>query len=397
MNYVVIGASAAGISAVKKLRELKPEADITMVSKDSEIYSRCILHHYLDDTRTLEEMNFAGLDFAERLGVRWERGHAVCAVDTSSQEVVLDDGRRIAYGELLIASGSHTNCPPIPGLREAKNAYGFRDLDDARRIRQKVEDWDRIFVMGAGLVGIDVVAGLLAHGKQITLADMGPYMLPIQLDEASAGNYQRLFSQRGVEQRYQTGARELVLDDSGFCTHVELTNGETIAIDAVINCAGVRPNVEFLEGSSIEVDRFGLVVDKHGRTNVEHVYGAGDVCGRSPIWPAAERQGMVAAYAMCGEPYCREDYFGHKSSMHFLGLSTTSIGRVNRLGGGCTEHVLQGGPSAYLKLVEEEGVLMGAIVQGDLAPSGVLSEAVRERWDYPKAARMASLHKTRQG
>lgn len=217
MNYVVIGASAAGISAIKKLRELNPEAAITLISKDTEIYSRCVLYHYLDDSRTLEEMNFAGLDFTERLGVRWLKGTAILSVDVEQRLISLDDGTAISYDELLIATGSHTNYPPIPGLREGKNIYGFRNLEDSRSIREQIGQWERIFIMGAGLVGIDVIAGLLTYKKKITLADMGPYMLPIQLDEVSANNYAALFARHGVQQYYQTGAKEFVLNELGNC------------------------------------------------------------------------------------------------------------------------------------------------------------------------------------
>jgi len=379
MNYVVIGASAAGISAIKKLRELEPDAGITLISKDTEIYSRCVLYHYLDDSRTLEEMNFAGLDFAERLGIQWRKGIAAQSVDVAQQLVSLDDGTTVSYDKLLIATGSHTNCPPIPGLREGKNIYGFRNLEDARSIRNQIEQWERIFVMGAGLVGIDVIAGLLAYKKEITLADMGPYMLPIQLDEVSASNYASLFANHGVRQYYQTGAKEFVLNESGNCEQVILQYGTCIPVDAVINCAGVRSNVEFLAGTPLETDRFGLIVDSFGRTNIEHVYGAGDVTGRTPIWPTAVREGITAAYSMCGCEVGFQEYFAIKSSMYFLELPTVSIGKVNRLDETCCEHILVNKKNEYLKVVEQDGVVVGAILQGNLEYSGYLTDSIREQ------------------
>ena len=52
MRYVVLGASAAGVNGVRQLRKQCTEAEIILVSKDSSIYSRCILHHYLGNMRT---------------------------------------------------------------------------------------------------------------------------------------------------------------------------------------------------------------------------------------------------------------------------------------------------------------------------------------------------------
>lgn len=127
MKFVVIGASAAGISAVQKLRELNPEGEIVLISKDTEIYSRCILYRYLEGTRTLEELNFAGFDFADGLKIDWLRGVAVTGLNTERNVVDLEDGREVDYGRLCIATGSHTQCsadPRPPGRERILSGSG---------------------------------------------------------------------------------------------------------------------------------------------------------------------------------------------------------------------------------------------------------------------------------
>lgn len=378
MKYIVIGASAAGINVVQKLRELNPKDEIVMISKDEKIYSRCILHHYLEGTRTLEELNFAGLDFAERMSVNWIKGVNVVGVDTKRKMVMLENGREECYDKLCIATGSHTNFPPIPGLREGRNVVGFRSLSDVEEIIKKLPDIKNIFVMGAGLIGIDVVAGLLPYDKEITLADMGAYMLPLQLDEHTAKVYQDLFAMKGVKQYYETGAKEFVLDENGNCYKVLLQNGEEIPADLVINCAGVRANVEFLEDSEIACDRFGLLIDEYGRTNVEDVYGAGDVTGRNTIWPTAIREGILAAYQMSGIDKSMKDYFSLKSSMYFLDVATVSIGKVNQYDATYSEEIYSDEKGNYKKFVMQDGAMVGALLQGDLSDSGTLCECVMQ-------------------
>lgn len=376
MRFVVIGASAAGITAVQKLRECRPDAEITLISKDTAVYSKCILYHFLDQTRTLEEMNFAGLDFDSRLNIRWMKGTSAESVDIEKKTVHTDQGVDVPYDKLCIAAGSHTNFPPIPGLREGKNIVGFRTLDDAVRIRERAEKAEHIFIMGAGLVGIDVAAGLLDYGKKICLADMGPYMMPLQLDEYAAGVYQKLFARRGVSQHYGVGVKEFVLDNQGNCCRVILGDGTAVPADLVINCAGVRANVEFLRDSGIACDKYGLVIDAYGQTNAEDVYGAGDVTGRNTVWPAAVREGMTAAYSMTGNLRETEDYFTVKSSMYFLGVPTVSAGQVNNYEDDCQELVRKENGS-YLKIVSKDGIIIGALLQGDLSGAGQLMEAVR--------------------
>lgn len=377
MKFVVIGASAAGISVVQKLRELNLDDEIVLISKDREIYSRCLLYRYLEGARTLEELNFAGLDFAKRMGVDWIRGINVIGVDTKRKVIILEQGGEVYYDKLCIASGSHTNFPPIPGLREGKNILGFRNLSDVLKIKERLSDVHNVFVMGAGLVGIDVIAGLLPYEKNITLADMGPYMLPIQLDYDTAKTYQDLFAAKGVTQYYKMGAKEFVLDQNGCCHKVILQDGTEVSTDLVINCAGVRSNVEFLSGSGIECDRFGLLIDEYGRTNIENVYGAGDVTGRNPVWPAAVREGLAAAYSMSGMAKKRKDYFGLKSSMHFFDIPTLSIGKVNQYDETYAEEITRDGNGNYKKIVSKDGIVVGALFQGDLTGSGSLAECIR--------------------
>lgn len=383
MKYVVIGASAAGCNAIKKLRELRPDDTIILISTDTAIYSRCILYHHLKGIRNLQQLCFVEDDFEDRYRIDWRKGTTATGLDTDRQVVITDKGE-VYYDYLLIASGSHTNFPPIPGLREGKNIVGFRNFDDVEEIERRLDDVENIFVMGAGLVGIDVIAGLIPYHKNIYLADMGPYMLPIQLDEISSQTYIDLFAKEGVKQYYGLGAKEFKLDESGNCYEVELQNGEVLPVDLVINCAGVRSNVEFLANSKVETDRFGLIFDLHGKTNIDNVYGAGDVSGRAPIWPVAVKEGMIAAYNMCGIKKSMNDFFASKSTMNFLGVPTMSLGNVNKYDDTYEVTIDQDNKGNYKKIVHKDGVIVGALIQGDLSYTGVLMQLIKRKIDVSK-------------
>lgn len=385
MKFVVIGASAAGCNAIKKLRELNPDAQIVLISEDTAIYSRCILYHHLKGERDLEGLNFVGPDFEKRMNIEWIKGVKAASVDTGKNQVILEDGRAVDYDKLCIATGSHPNFFPIPGLREGKNITGFRNFCDVEFIEKRLSEVENIFVMGAGLVGIDVVAGLVKYNKNITLVDMAPYMLGIQLDDYSAGVYGKMFAERGVKQYYNMGAKEFVLDENGNCTKVILNNDEEIATDLVINSAGVRATVEFLEGSGLLCDKLGLVFDEHGRTNIPNVFGAGDVSGRNPIWPVAVKEGMIAAYNMSGVEKTMDDFFASKSTMNFLGLATMSLGKANRYDDSYKEEIfIDEKKGIYKKIVHKDGVIEGAILQGDLSYCGVLTQLIRRKIDVSK-------------
>lgn len=383
MKYVVIGASAAGINGIRELRKLDKESEIVLISKDKDIYSRCILHHYLGGERTLPELNFAEHDFETLYKVRWIKGLACTSVKPAEKRVVLEDGSEVSYDKLLIATGSHTFIPPIKNLPGAKNVVGFRNIEDIELLKAAVETHKNFVVIGGGLIGLDCISGLLASGVKVTLVEMADWLLCKQLDETAAQAYQNAFAARGVHQYYGTEITEAVLGNNGKITALILADGTKLPCDYVVVTAGVRSNVEFLEGSGIETSRFGLVYDETGKTSDENVYGAGDVSGLSPIWPAAVKEGIIAASNMAGVPRKMTDFFASKSTMNFLGIPTMSLGDVNPKDDSYSVEIRET-ENSYKKIVHKNGKITGAILQGDLAYGGILQQLIANHIDVTR-------------
>ena len=383
MKYVVIGASAAGINGIRELRKLDKECEIVLISKDKEIYSRCILHHYLGGIRNVEELNFAEANFEELYNVKWYKGIACTAVKPEERKVVLEDGQEVSYDKLLIATGSHTFIPPIKNLVGAKNVIGFRNIEDIDALKEAAKTHKNFLVMGAGLVGLDCTSGLLEVGVNVTLVEMAKWMLVRQLDERAAKAYQDAFAAKGVKQYYGVGITEAVLDENGNITAMILADGTQIPCDYVVVTAGVRSNVEFLEGSGIETSRFGLVYDETGKTSDDNIFGAGDVSGMSPIWPAAVKEGIIAASNMVGIPRKMTDFFASKSTMNFLGIPSMSLGNVNPEDDSYSVEIRETKDS-YKKIVHQNGKITGAILQGDLAYGGILQQLIARKIDVTK-------------
>lgn len=385
MKYVVLGASAAGISGARRLRELDASAEITLISTDEHIYSRCILHHYIEGIRDLNKLQFVPADFIEANRIHWLKGEAAVKVDTDRKIVTTSTGKEVTFDKLLIATGSYVFFPPIPGLKEANNAIGFHDLDECEAIMQRAKTANNVVIMGAGLVGIDAASGLLHLGKSVTIVEMRDRMLSIQLDHKAASSYEKAFAQKGVKQLYSVGAKELILDENNAITAIKLNSDEVIPCDLLIVASGVRANVGFLEGSGIEVDRFGLVIDPLGQTSHPDVYGAGDVTGRNPIWPVAVKEGIVAASNMAGQTKEMTDFFASKSTMNFLNIPTMSLGLAQPENPeDYNIEIEEDDKGNYKKIVHKDGKIYGAILQGDLAYSGILTQLIRNNIDVSK-------------
>ena len=386
MRYVVIGASAAGISGAKTLRELDKEAEIVLVSKDENVYSRCILHHYISNHRDVDALNFTSKEFFEENNITWMKGLEVKALNDKDQVLELSSGETLSYDKLLVCSGASAFIPPVPGLREGNNVVGLRNLDDAILIKEQAKKVKNVVVLGAGLVGIDAVSGLLGQGLNISLVEMGNKILPLQLDKHASDVYEKKFTEEGVSLKLNVKAEKLLLDENNNPKALLLNTGEEVPCELVVVATGVRSNIAFMENSNVECDRFGLIIDAKGKTNVENIYGAGDVTGRNPIWPTAVKEGIIAAHNMLGKEMIMTDFFGSKNTMNFVGIATMSLGMVEPADETYIIETQVEGDN-YKKIIHKDGKIYGAIIQGDLSYAGVLTQLIKENIDVSKVTK----------
>ena len=381
MRHLIIGASAAGIRAAERLRELDPSAQIIMVASDGSPYSRCMLHLRLAGERDDAGIAFRDPDFFVKNRIDWLPGREVAAIHTAAKSVELRDGEVLSYDRLLIASGASAFIPPVPNLRGASNVRSLRTMDDVVTLAGFAGIDTTCAVVGAGLVGMDAAVALLDLGVKVVLIEMAPRILSIQLDDYAASRYEERLRSHGVE--VITGARveSGMPDGRGGIKGLLLGDGREIACDFCVVAAGVAPNIGFVDGNQIALteNRRAIAVDRRCRTSATDVYAAGDVTFLAPIWPEAVRQAEVAAANMTGGDASLPDQdWAWTNSMNFFGLATVSYGRTSMADPSFDQEVYVDGDT-YRKVIVKDGVIHGAIFQGDIDNCGAYLRLVRDR------------------
>ena len=366
MKHVILGAGAAGITAAKTIRALRPQDEIVVIAEDERVSSRCLLHHYISGERDESGLSFVPEDFFTANHITWMGGAGATGVDTGAKTVRVGSVS-VSYDKLLIATGSVSAIPPIGALRTAKNVYGLRHPSDAVAIREAASKGQRIVVIGGGLVGLDAAYALLEMKKDVTVVEMEPRILALNLDERAAKAYQTRFAAAGCKFHLGRKMTGTVENDEGDVVEVTLDEGAPLPCDLLVVATGVRPALAFLEGSGVAYER-AVAVDKHMATNCPDVYAAGDVAGLSGIWPNAMRQGEVAAKNMCGESASYDDTFAIKNTVNFFGLVSLSVGAREPEEGDSV--LVREDSRNYKKYILRNGRVMGVILQGDIANSG---------------------------
>ncbi len=383
MRYVVLGASASAINGVKELRKNDSSAEIILVSKDDKIYSRCILHHYLTGHRTVEQLSFAGADFENKYDVKWIKNQNVVGISTDDKYVVLENDDKVAFDKLLIATGARPNFPPIENICDFGNIHGFRNFDDVVQIKEKCKKAKNIVVLGGGLVGMDVTEGLCYSGVgKFTVVEFADRLLNRQLDKKAASKYVEAFEKKGVEFIFNNAIKSVSGDENGNVKSVTLTNDTVLPCDLLIVTIGVKSTTDFLVGSKVQLDNFGVLTSNQGLTSVEDIYAAGDVTGRGPIWPVAVKEGIIAAKNMTDKNAKMDDFFYSKSTMNFCGINTMSIGDIENIEGCEVQGFSK--DNVYKKIITKDNIIVGALLQGDLSYGGILTRLISKKIDISK-------------
>lgn len=380
---VIIGTGPAGITAAETLRQLDPTGSVTALTLEPfPPYSPAAMaDHFL--TGRENTLYWKGRDIAQRLGVEERRETPVVAIDTDSREVVLDGGSRVAYDALVIASGSRLHAP-IEGA-ELPGVLDFKSLRKAEMLVAQVRNGEarNALIVGHGFIGVELALMLSDLGVAVTVVGRRPWVMPRVLDRPTSDVARHALEHRGVELRLGTPAEAFVETSTG--TSVRLVGGEVLHADLVVAATGVKPHVEFIDGTEI-VTGWGVHVDDHMRTTVDGVYAAGDVAEAADwltgeryvhaIFPNAVAQAKIAAANALGADIT---YDGAESmnSLKHLGVPIVAMGTTE----GADDVLRSEQGDARRSVYLSKGRIIGAQLAGDIAAAGVYRSLMLKRAD----------------
>ncbi len=384
-KQVIIGSSAAGLSALEAIRKKNSKCPIALISQETGFpYTRVALSHYIGGEIPFKALRMREGNYYERMGVEAILGKEAVSLDPTRKHLSLEDGSTVEYDNLLIATGSKAVIPTIKGVSRP-GVYTCISSRDALKISRTAEWAEEAVVIGAGLIGLQAANGLYRRGLRITIIEKLPYLLPLMIDEVAARILENHLREAGIGVRVDQNALE-ILGKGPRVKGVVLESGEVIPCQMVIMAAGVTPNVDFLQGSGIAINR-GILVDEHQQTSIPGVYAAGDVAETvdrlsgerviNAIWPEALYQGEVAGLNMIGVPAIYEGSLAMNVTT-VLGLSMASLGLWNARGEPYRiEARVDEDLKVYRKLVFQDGRLIGALLSGRIDEAGILHAMIR--------------------
>lgn len=341
-RLVVVGASLAGVRAVRAAREAGFDGHLVLVGAEPHLpYDRPSLSKaFLEATAEPPAPTFLGRDVLRYdLKVDLRLGVPATGLDTKARTVTVA-GVPLDYDRLVIATGAKAR--GLAGFEHLAGVHTLRTLDDARAVRRALHDGARTVVVGAGFIGSEVASSARKRGQPVTVVEALPTPLVRAIGEVMGTACSALHTANGTVLR--CGVTVTGLEGDGRVERVLLSDGTVLPADLVVVGVGAAPATGWLAGSGLALGD-GVVCDRTLATSAAGVYAAGDVARwwnplferhmRLEHWTSAAEQGAVAGRNAVSRtatepyetvPYFWSDWYGTR--IQFVGVPEGDVESV---------------------------------------------------------------------
>ncbi|GAB3858029.1 FAD-dependent oxidoreductase [Micromonospora andamanensis] len=366
-RVVVVGNGMAGARVAAELHARGEDLKVTVLGAEPHpAYNRIMLSTLL--TGKIGESDVELAEVAGR-GVDLRTGVTVSAIERATGQVHTDDGDRIPYDHLVLATGSRAVVPALPGLDPEhlpERVIPFRTLDDCRRILALTGTARRALVLGGGLLGLEAARGLAIRGLDVGVVHRVPYLMDRQLDPAAGAVLAGTLAGLGVTTHLAVEPTAVHADAAGV--RLELSDGRSLDADLLVLACGVRPDTALAAAAGLAVDR-GVLVDDRLRTSDRRISAIGDCAQHdgtltglvAPAWAQAR---VVAQVVTGQDPLARYRPRPAVTRLKAAGIDLAAMGDPT---GGPGEELTFADPArgtyAWLRIHDER--LAAAILLGD--------------------------------
>lgn len=375
-HYVIIGNGVAAVGAVEGIRSINKDGKITVISEENHpVYCRPLISYYLEKKTDPVRMNYRSADFYEKMKCTVLYGKKAVFIDNIGKTVMLDDGGKLPYTSVCVATGSSSFVPNFNGLETVQDKFTFMTLDDTFSLEKTINKESRVLIVGAGLIGLKCAEGLHERVKSITVCDLADRVLSSILDEACAAMMQKHLEKNDIK---------FMLGDTVVCFEKNtalMKSGKSVDFDVLVLAVGVRANTALIKDLGGEVNR-GIIVNDRMETSLTGIYSSGDCTEGNDIslgqkrvlalLPNAYMQGHTAGVNMAGgnETF---DKAIPMNSIGFFGLHAMTAGAYDG------ELYEEKTDNSLKRFFTKDGVLKGFILIGETERAGIYTSLIREQ------------------
>ena len=370
-SYVIIGNGITGTSAADAIRQSENQSKITIITDEQySFYPRKGLSLFMTG-EVKEDDLFEKEDFYIDNDIELVQSRAK-SIDTVKNKVILEDGNKVKYDRLLIATGAR---PIIPSITDSKNItrlVPLYTLNDAKKILSLAVDSEKVAIIGCSFLAFYLIPLLQKLGLDIDLITTDDILWSNTLDEQGSELLEDILKEEEIRVLKSKKIKKISDDQKEEKIRIELDNGDILLYDFAVPALGFKPNTEILVDSGINVME-GIIVDNYLRTNIENVFAAGsvaqiqDVIFKKPMlhqtWFFSREQGTHAGYNMVSKnkPYknITKSYLISLYDLEIIVAGKTNIEHIKNYE--IFSHI-NFEERTYKKFILKDNLLIGALI-----------------------------------
>lgn len=387
-DVIIIGGGPAGVAAAATTLAAYPKKRIALVKKEKQTLIPCGIPYTLATLDSIESdlLSTKGL---ESKGVEIIIDE-VKKIDVDEKKVVTASEKEIEYDRLVLATGSKPIVPRIPGV-ELDGVFTVpKDIAKISRMKDALKKMNRVAIVGAGFIGMEISDEIHKMGKQVTVVEAMDRVLPVAFDPEFSSEVQKLLEDHHI--KVMTSSRVKEITGNGKVDGILLESGEHIKVDGVILGIGYRPNSFLAKDAGIFIGMTGGIwTDEYMRTSAKDVYAVGDCSEHKEFFSRRPSRLMLASTAAFDGRVAGTNLFSVRLIREIKGnigiFSTCIFGRTLGAAGGTETNARESGFEAIcgnsiamdrhpgtlsdaskvkVKLVfsKESGVLLGGQIMG---------------------------------
>jgi 3-phenylpropionate/trans-cinnamate dioxygenase ferredoxin reductase subunit len=320
-SVVIVGGGLGGVKAAEALRDNDFDGRIVLFAEEEHLpYERPPLSkEFLSGKKVLNDFTVQPSAWYRDHQVDLRLGTTVSSIDRDAHTVVLPDGSAEHYDKLLLATGSRSRRPAIPGS-DAVGVHYLRTVDEATALDSALTEGSALAIVGAGWIGLEVAASARERGVAVTVVESAGLPILAALGREAGAVFAKLHRDHGVDLRLNS-AVDAITVSGGAATGLTLGDGSGVIADAVLVAVGAAPNIELADRAGLQIVDGGVLVDSSLRSTDPDIFAVGDIAAaehpffgtriRTEHWANALKQPAVAAKAMLGKQaeYSELPYF----------------------------------------------------------------------------------------
>jgi len=395
-DILVVGGSAAGLTAAITARRHYPEKNVLIIRKEKQVLIPCGIPYIFGTVGSPEKNLIPDAVLTQhQIDLLVDE---VTGIDRENACVSTAGGDTIAYDRLILATGSLPAMPPVPGFDLGNVFPVFKDVLHLREMQETLKGVSDLVVIGGGFIGVEFADECRKSiNAKVSIIEMLPHCLMLAYDEEFCVQAEQLLQERGVTP--MTGVRVKRLIGKSSVESVELSDGATLPAQAVILGIGAVANVNLAERTGLPIGPTGgIVVDRTMRTPDDRIYACGDCAEKISFFGGRPSPLKLASIATAEARIAAANLFGtRRENIGTVGVWSTAIGGTAFATAGLTEILatrhgynyvvgaaeapnrhpggMPGMHNMKVKLVFEKrtGVLLGGQVRGDAAAGEVIN------------------------